>query len=148
MTLEECIGEIETIKNFFKRLEKELPQKMANDYSKHAISFATQAIYDFYYSYDPFKYKRTGNLLNLSNGININLNNKSIEVEFSTDYMNDYKHDSAEYVSTGAFQYGIHGTSEIYVSSPTPIEIFKEKSYQFLTDQYEFEIENVLKKLI
>lgn len=147
MTSDEMIKRLEDILECLQKIKTELPKKVINQYANHMQTFVTQAIDDFYLSYDPIRYKRTGNLLNFANGANIYTHNHSIKVDFSSEYMNDYKHDSSDYVSTGAFQYGIHGTSEIYVSSPTPIEIFKEKSYQFLTEQFEYEIEKAINKI-
>ena len=148
MASEQASAYLKKIKQALETISEKIPKKVAKNYSQHAQEIATQAIENFYASYDPIKYKRTGNLFNLVDGVDVNANGLLITIGFSSSYMTNYRHDSADYVSTGAFQYGIHGTSAIYVSSPTPAELFYKNSMKFINDAMITEVENYLKEII
>lgn len=134
----------ENMKQAIVEIKEKVPQRAGERLAKEVPHVIERAMTEFYFSYAPEKYNRTLGLYNgISDGVFCSIDRNKFELTVSSDMIPDHKHDSGEYIFNGAFEQGIHGTSEIFVSTP-PWKIYEPK----LEKMYENFIENELDKIL
>lgn len=105
-------------------LEQIKPQlkKIAEDVVDHLYNESLLAVTKFYEDYVPFTYRRTHELYYVPQPIEPYETKKGYccGIRIIPTMVMHTTHDSSEYVYTGAFELGYHGTSKIAVTSPSP----------------------------
>lgn len=149
---------IDDLIKLLNKLETEVPKKVAEEYKKNYYDFLQSAIDVFYNSYNPKIYDRTFNFACIGAGSSssVTVNKSRIHVDIGFDYMDDYVRGSksnsyyisAEYVGTNAFVEALHGPNFLNIkTTPTPLEVFVEKSEKFIQKTIKEEIEKQLKEV-
>ena len=137
---------IRKIKNAIKEIKKEVPIRAAKRLEKQMPKLVENAMNQFYLSYSPTVYKRTYGLhRGIINGFSTRISKEGFYITFSSDFIPDHLHDSGEYIFMGAFMQGIHGTTEVCVSTP-PWMIFEDNAIELYEQYANEEVDKVLKK--
>lgn len=115
-------------------LEKIIQEKVSEAIKNAAGEIIEQAhtMYDmvtdqFYYMYTPKYYNRSYGFYNAVEDYYVDLGD-GFEAGIMTNPSNigSYYHDPADYVFTGGFGLGYHGTSQIFVTKPSGDEYMKK----------------------
>ena len=147
------------LKDFEELLNKlvtEVPKRVGKEYEKKYYDFLELAIDTFYNSYSPKFYDRTYNFARIGSGAgsSVTVNNTTLHVEIGFNYMDNYVRGGkenfyyidAEYAGTNAFKEALHGPEFLDIkTTPTPIDIFVEKSQDFIRETVEKEVIKLLK---
>lgn len=117
-----------------KRLEKILEQKVkerAEEIFAECIEIGELAITQFYNAYSPTTYGRMYSFLNVCAPFKNKISNTKYEVgiRILEGVAGGHK-DPDEYVFHGVMEMGVHGTSQIAVSTP-PMEVIKDYFAKF-----------------
>lgn len=137
---------IQNLQNAIKEIKTQVGKKAGKKLESQLPRLVENAMNQFYMAYNPFVYIRTYDLFSgVVSSFSSNVTDTYISWKVSSDNISQHSHDSGGYIFQGAFMQGIHGTSEIAVSTP-PWMLYEEEAQELYEKYANDEIKKILSK--